>query len=522
MKKTMQRSMQIYDTTLRDGTQSKDINLTVKDKLSIVELLDSAGIDYIELGWPGSNPKDMETFLKASALKLKHSKISAFCSTRRKDITADQDPNLNAAIISKAKIACIFGKTWLNHITNQLKTTPKENLTAIKDSISYLKKHMQEVFYDAEHFFDGYKDNSKYALECIRVASESGADVIVLCDTNGGCLPDEIKKIVKEVRSFLPKAKLGIHCHNDSGCAVANSLICAKDITQIHGTINGFGERTGNADLCQIIPALHLKLDIKTNFMLNNLNRISEFVYTLANMKETPNQPYVGKNAFSHKGGIHVDAISKGAIYEHIDPSLVGNKREIILSDLSGSANIVEILKEYGIKVDKKSENVKAMLQEVKEMEKKGYNIADIEAEKFLLVNRHFIKRCPFTVLDWKISTEFKNGKETSVCRLNGKSKEKKYEMEASVDAGPVDAGYQALKNLIGTKHPEIRNIKLVNYKVMIAEDKGPESSVRVYIEFKNHDIEFATIGVSQNIIEASMVAIEKGFNYYLLKNNLN
>jgi 2-isopropylmalate synthase len=518
----MVKSMKIYDTTLRDGTQNKEINLTARDKLSIIEILDDAKVDYIELGWPGSNPKDMEAFLEADKMKLSHSKISAFCSTRRKNVLASEDNNLKAVIASKAKVACMFGKTWIDHISKQLGITPEENLEAIRDSITFLKENKLDVFYDAEHFFDGYKDNKKYALECLRVAFDAGAEVVILCDTNGGCLPDEIKTIVQDVKQNFMNKKLGIHCHNDSGCAVANSLIAANLLDQIQGTINGFGERAGNADLCQIIPGLELKLGIQTNFILKKMKEVSEKVYILSNQKDLPNQPYVGKNAFAHKGGIHVDAISKGAVYEHVNPKSVGNERNVVLSDLAGTANIVEVLRKYSLNVDKNDERVREMLSEVKELEKKGYDIGDIEAEKYLLVNKHFLNKETFKILGWKITMKKENGNEVSECCLDVNIKGNLETAKAKVNGGPVDSAYGALSNVLKRMYKNVENIRLINYKVMIAEDKGPESSVRVYIEFKEGEEEFACIGVSTNIIEASIEAIEKAFRYYILKKYLN
>lgn len=512
--------MKIYDTTLRDGTQNKEIRFTVKDKLSILELLDKCKVDYAELGWPGSNPKDMEAFKEASKNKYQHIKIAAFCSTRRKDINAEEDPNLKAVIESKATVATVFGKTWLDQVAKQLRATPEENLKAIEDSIKFLKKHCNEVFYDAEHFFDGYKDNKEYALKCLSTASKAGANALVLCDTNGGCLPQEILKIVNNVKKEFPKEKIGIHCHNDSGCAVANSIVASELLDQIQGTINGFGERAGNADLCQIIPSLVLKQGIRINFNLKKLKEASDRVYMLANIKENHHQPFVGKNAFAHKGGIHVDAISKGAVYEHIDPELVGNKREIVLSDLSGTANIVEVLKEFDIEADKKDPRVKEMLDELKDLEKKGYDIQDLKAEKFLLAYKHFMAKDLLFKVDrenWKITTGRKKGSEFSQATMRAVIDNIQHEATLPVhEQGPVDSAYEALKSLISLKYKEIKDIKLSNFKVMIAEDKGAESSVRVYIEFKTNDDEFGTTGVSTNIIEASIEAIVKGFRYFL------
>jgi 2-isopropylmalate synthase len=518
--------MIIYDTTLRDGTQSKEVNLTVKDKLSILKLLDESKIDYAELGWPASNANEMEIFKEANKLKLKHTKISAFCSTRRKNLKASEDPNLKAVLESQAKTACMFGKTWLNHISNQLKITPKENLEAIKDSIIFLKRHDIEVIYDAEHFFDGYKDNKEYALNCLDTAFKAGASTVVLCDTNGGCLPQEIEKILKKIGKLYPAEKLGIHCHNDSGCATANSLIAIQHINHIQGTINGFGERCGNADLCQIVPGLELKLKIKTNLELKKLKKLSDMVYVLSNLKENPSQPYVGKNAFAHKAGTHVDAISKGAICEHIIPECIGNKRDIVLSCLSGSANIVSILESYGLSVNKNDSGVKNMLEEMKSLDSKGYDISDLDAEKYLLIHKHFINKDNIIEVDatnWKISTGRVNGKEFAECKISGKLENKKYNAHVKVlNNGPVDSAYKALKKIISHKYPEIKNVNLVNFKVMIAHDKGVESSVRVYIQFKNHVEEFGTTGVSTNIIEASIEAITKGFRYYLAKKKHN
>jgi 2-isopropylmalate synthase len=521
----MKQKMKIYDTTLRDGTQSKDVNLTVRDKLEFVRVLDDFGVDYIELGWPGSNPKDMECFLEASKMKLKNAKIVAFGATRRKGIKAEEDGNLKAILHSKAPTATIFGKSWIEHVEKQLATTPEENLKAIYDSIAFLKKNKLDVFYDAEHFFDGFKDNKKYALNCLKKAAEAKADCIVLCDTNGGTLPNEVVEIVGQVKRFFKENKiktgLGLHFHNDSDCAVSNSLIVANEAEQIQGTINGVGERAGNANLCSILPALMLKMKISTNIKLKKLKDVSDTLNILANLKPHNNQPYVGDNAFSHKGGIHVDALSKGVFYEHINPELIGADRVVVLSDLSGSANIVEVAKKFGHKVNKKDPRVQKMLEEVKRLEKKGYDIGDLEAEQFILTEKYFGENKPiFEIEDLKIISEERDGKDYNECVLVGKVDGKQREVVAPVKGkggGPVDATYRALKKMLATNYKDIEDISLINYKVMIAEDVGAESSVRVYIEFKNHNKEWATIGVNTNILMASLEAIKKGFRYYLL-----
>ena len=517
--------MKIFDTTLRDGCQSANVNFSVRDKIEIVKALDDFGVDYIELGWPASNKKEMDVFLEASKLKLKNAKIVAFGSTRRLNIKASEDANLRAILNSKAKVACIFGKTWLEHVEMQLKAKPEENLKAIKESIEFLKNNKLEVIYDLEHFFDGFKDNKKYAFACLKEAALAKADYLVLCDTNGGSLVKEVEGILSEVNDFLKnkklKVKLGVHFHNDSGLGVANSLVSLDyGIEVIQGTVNGLGERAGNADLCQIIPNLMLKEKVKVEkIKLKELTRVSDLVYTLANIKPNKSQPFVGKHAFLHKGGVHVDAIMKGASYEHINPVLVGNERGIVLSDLSGKANIVEVLKKFKISVSKNNVNVKKMLNKLEELEKKGYGIGSLPAEQFLLKEEFFGKKGKvFSIRTWKIVSEQRNG-EFSECVLTGNVNGKEVEVVAPVRGGPVDAVYHALKKMIGSLHKEIEKVQLVNYKVMIAEDKGAESSVRVYIEFKSNGEEWGTVGVSTNILEASLEAIEKGFRYYILKN---
>ncbi len=512
--------IKIYDTTLRDGTQSANVNFSVHDKLEIAKALDEYGVDYIELGWPGSNPKDTECFLTAENLKLT-SKIVAFCSTRRVGIEAENDATLRAVVESRAKTAAVFGKSWLDHVRLQLKSTPDENLQLIKSSVEFLRKSNLEVIYDAEHFFDGFRDDESYALETLQAAYTGGAVCLVLCDTNGDSLPSDIESAVIKTNQFLVdadmKVELGIHCHNDRGLALANSLKAVElGITHVHGTINGFGERTGNLDLCQFIPNLAGRMNFHTNIKLENTKKVSDMVYLLANVKPNKSQPFVGKNAFSHKGGIHVDAISKGARYECMPPELVGNKREIILSDLSGRANILEVLRGLGIECNKNDERVKKMLSEVEIMTKKGYDIGIMEAEKFLLAMSFFGNDPePILIKEWHVSSENK-GTEHSECRIIGEIMGEPTEVVSSVRGGPVDAIYTAIKTIVQGKYPAAKGISLENYKVMIAEEKGASSSVRTFIEFKDNGDEWATAGVSENILEASLEAIKKGFAFYL------
>lgn len=521
--------MEIYDTTLRDGTQCRDVSLNVGDKLQIVKILDDFGIDYIELGWPGSNPVDKEVFTKVKKLKLKHSKIVAFSSTKKTDLKPEKDLNLKAVLDTKVKYANLFGKTWPQHIKKQLKTTKEKNLKSISDSLKYLTENGLKVFFDAEHFFDGYREDKTYALKVLESASKAGAINLILCDTNGGILPDHAKKIVKEVRQYLDKRKiktpLGVHFHNDSETAVANTLIVTDYVTQIQGTINGIGERTGNANLCSIIPGLMLKKNIKTNCNLKTLTEVSNKVNILTNLDNKKDQPYVGKYAFTHKGGVHVDALNKGANYEAIEPKQVGNKRDIVLSDLSGTANIVEVAKKFGIKVNKKDPRVKAMLKEVKELEKKGYVITDLKAEQYLLTKKHFGKyKTIFDIEDVKFLSEVRDSKDYNevvlVGKVDGKNREVVFPVKGG-KGGPVDAAYKCLRKMIATNYKNIQEVTLVNYKVTIHEDKGHESSVRVYIGFKNHGEEWACVGVNTNILKASLESIEKGFRYYMLKNRV-
>ncbi|PLW80502.1 citramalate synthase [Candidatus Woesearchaeota archaeon] len=517
--------IEIYDTTLRDGTQSPDVNLTLHDKIEFVKSLDEFGVDYIELGWPGSNLKDMETFLKVSELDLKNSKISAFGSTRRKNIKAEEDSNLKAIIESKAKVSSIFGKSWDDHVIKQLKCSLDDNLISIEESIRFLTDKGIEVFFDAEHFFDGFKNNKEYALKTLKAAYDGGAKCLVLCDTNGGTSVRDTDMILDEVNLFLKSEKLniglGVHIHNDSGLAVSNSIISVdKGVKHIQGTLNGFGERCGNADLCQIIPNLMIKKQYETNVKLSSLKSISDLAYTLSNNKPIRNQPFVGDNSFAHKGGIHVDAISKGASYEHIDPSLVGNKRSIILSDLSGKANIIEVLKGFNLDdIDKNDKRIVDMLKKVENMEKKGYDIGDIDAEKFLLMKQFFDSDKDFFILDsWRIISSYEKGIEKSDCLVIGSINGKKCEVVAPILGGPVDAAYNAMKKFLATSYKNLDCIHLVNYKVRIAEDKGESSTVRVFIEFACGNRSFATVGVNSNILVASFEAIEKAFKYYLFQ----
>ena len=513
--------LKIFDTLLRDGCQSAEVNFSIRDKIELVKHMDSFGVDYIELGWPAANKKEMETFREAAKLSLKTSSIVAFGSTRKKDIPAAEDRNLQGIVESKATVACIFGKTWIDHIEKQLSTTPEKNLEAIRESITFLRSKGLEVLYDLEHFFDGYKDNKKYALRCIEAAASAGASHVIPCDTNGGTLPGEVKEILREVFAFIRAkefdVKVGVHFHNDSGLGVANSLIGAEEgVSMIQGTINGLGERAGNADLCQIIPNLLLKMDLDLpNIQLENVSALSKKVDTLANMKEDHKKPFVGKHAFSHKGGIHVDAINKGASYEHINPITVGNKRDVVLSDLSGKANVLEVLKKFGVTIEKHDPKVEEMLSLVEEMEKHGYDMGALPAEQFLLKEKVHKTPMPLQIKSWEIRSE-EGDEEYAECSIKAKVRGQEKASSSRVSGGPVDAAFQAMNELVSTS----KEIEISNFKVVIVKDHAEKSAVRVYVEFSENAHVFGTVGISTNILKASIEAIEKGFNYWLLTRN--
>jgi len=516
----------VYDTTLRDGCQDPRLSMSNETKLEAVVLLDRFGVDYIELAWPVSE-NDIEFFKQAQGL-VKNSKIVVFSSTRKIKNTAEEDHLLNLALRTEADYVTLFGKTWKQHVEKQLKATPEQNLEAIADSVRYLKEKGKTVFYDAEHFFDGYKDDKDYALKCLDASIDAGASVVVLCDTNGGCLFDEITEITREVKQHLDekyqgKVELGVHCHNDTGCATANTIAAVQQgAGHIQGTVNGIGERAGNADLCTVLPNLVFKKGHSLNNRINlsGLKELSKDMYETVGLDSVSNQPYVGEGAFAHNGGIHVDAVIKGATYDHFDPSLAGNTSKFALSRNSGRATVVEIAKGFGYKTDKDDPKVKEMLAEVKEMNKQGYNFSILEAEHYLLTEKHFGNyEDIFVVDDWHI-TSMRN--KDSICKIWGKAHGQDAEALEDIKGGPVDAAYKAIKQMVGD--PRLDNVHLVHYGVEIPKSgsRGEASTVNVYITFKNKDKEWTTVGNDPNIIEASIEAISKGFRYYLLKNREN
>ncbi len=515
----------IYDTTLRDGSQAEGVNFSIEDKLRIIDRLDEFGIDYIECGWPGSNPKDTLLFEKLKKKQTHHAKIVAFGSTRRPGRKVQEDPQLENLSKSGAKVITIFGKSWDYHVTEALKTTLEENLQMVYESVAFLKEHVEEVIFDAEHFFDGYKRNPEYALEVLRSALEGGADWVVLCDTNGGTLPHEVYEITKRVIQAFPHAKVGIHAHNDADTGVANSLMAVlAGARQVHGTINGIGERTGNANLCSIIPNLQIKMGYRVlpDGRLQKLTELAHFVSEIANIPLPKNMPYVGSSAFTHKAGVHASAVMKRSdTYEHVDPHLVGNRRKVVVSDLSGRSNIVYKLREMGVNVDEKSPEVAKLVEKIKELEKEGYHFEAAEASFELLCKRHFgLVRDYFNLDAYRIliarrSTDPEPVSEATVRLYIGDVKEH----TAALGNGPVNALDRALRKALLEFYPNLRDVQLVDYKVRIVnESEGTSAKVRVLIESTDGNRTWGTVGVSENIIEASWIALTDSIIYKLMK----
>jgi len=521
--------LQIYDTTLRDGVQQEGISFSVEEKLSIVQRLDSLGVNFIEGGWPGSNSKDAEFFARAQRLKLAVSRIVAFGSTRRHNCKADEDSNLKALLEAGTEIVTIVGKSWDRQVTQVLDTTLTENLNMISDSINYIKSHGVQVFFDAEHFFDGYKANEEYALNVIATAVKAGAQCIVLCDTNGGTLPDYIAKTIKaiQVENSIP---LGIHAHNDAELAVASTLAAVQaGASQIQGTINGYGERCGNANLCSIIPNLKLKMGINciSNSQLANISDVSRYVSELANLPHLNRLPYVGPDAFTHKAGLHVSALMKWKdSYQHIDPKLVGNNPRVIISELSGKSNIIYKVKERGLPLPRGKEIVK-VLEQIKLLENQGFKYDSAEASFDLLIHRAQLEyRPPFELIDFMVVVE-KNRRPPSMIdkeKLLSEATIKvkvgdEIEHTAAEGDGPVNALDQALRKALMQFYPNLNAVTLTDFKVRILEETaGTASQIRVLIESSDGKEHWRTMGSSTNLIEASWLALSDSIEYWLLK----
>lgn len=508
--------MEIYDSTLRDGAQMRKISFSISDRLKIIKKLNEFGIDYIEAGNPGANPKERDFFSKIEELNLEYSKIVAFGSTRRVGIKVEEDTNINALVKAKTDFVCIYGKAWDFQVKEILKTTLQENLNMIESSIKFLIKNGKEVFFDAEHFFDGYKENEEYTLKVINTAINAGATRIILCDTNGGTLTNEIYEIVKKVCKQFKKVKFGIHCHNDMELAVANSLIAVDaGVSQIQGTINGFGERCGNANLCSIIPTLELKKNkkcLKNSENLSMITEVSRYVDEVANHISNPNNPYVGELAFTHKAGAHINAVNKNVkSFEHIDPDFVGNSRKKLISELAGKSAIYEIAQKYVPDISKRDERLAQSLKKIKELEKHGYQYEDAKSSVELIVAEKLNAYKRFiNIVYTKVVVE----REYSVAVVKVKIKDKE-KLSSAEGKGPVDAIDTALRKAIGKLYKNMLSIKLVDYKVRALDSsRGCEARVLVNIQTTNGKKQWNTVGVSTDIVSATTEALIDSIEY--------
>ncbi len=518
----------IYDTTLRDGTQGENINFSAKEKVKIAKKLDEIGVQYIEGGWPGSNHRDVQFFELAQTETFKQTRITAFGSTRKPGIRTEDDPNLQALIASNTPAVAIFGKSWPLHVETIMQNTRDENLAMIEESVAWLKSHDREVVYDAEHFFDGYKDDSDYAIQTLLRAAEAGADFLVLCDTNGGTLPFEIQKVVSELKQLLHskgcKARLGIHCHNDCGLAVANSIAAVDaGVSMVQGTVNGYGERCGNADITSIIPVLSVKMNRTTipKEKLGLLKTFSRYVSETANMIPLHSRPFVGKSAFAHKGGIHVNAVMKEPrAYEHMDPSIIGNKRRVLVSDMSGKSNVEYKAREFGVELGDQGKDTQEIVAEIKSMEDQGYQFDVADGSMKILLEKFTEQFKPHFDLDsFRISIE--KDKELA-CTSHAIIKiqvDGVDEITAAEGHGPVSALDNALRKALGRFYPDLNGMRLVDFKVRVIDGReGTAARVRVFIESRDNEETWTTIGVSEDIIEASWQALADSFQYKLAK----
>lgn len=525
----MSRSVQIYDTTLRDGTQGEGLSLSVQDKLLVARKLDELGVHYVEGGWPGSNPKDAEFFRQARGLALGHAVLTAFGSTCRPKGRPDSDTNLLALVEAGTPGVAIVGKSWDLHVTKVLETTLAENVRIIRESVAFLRSKGLKVFYDAEHFFDGFKANPGYALSTIQAAAEGGADCIVLCDTNGGSLPDQVSAVCRRAAETVG-TPLGIHAHNDGELAVANSLAAVSTgVSQVQGTINGYGERCGNANLCSVIPNLILKLGYACldDANLARLTEASRYISELANLAHNPQLPYVGASAFAHKGGLHVAATMKcEESYQHIDPALIGNFQRVLISELSGRGNITYKAQELGMGSLSKAKS-QAVLARVKELESKGFQFEGAEASfKLLLLRSAEDYQPPFELIDFLVVIEKhrRPARRTEEALAEAMVKVRVGDQEVHTAAegnGPVNALDLALRKALAEFYPAVNDVRLTDYKVRILnEGAGTEAQIRVLIESRAGDEVWNTVGSSTNVIEASWLALVDGLEYWLLKHN--
>ncbi len=517
------REVEILDATLREGQQCRGVNFTLDARIKIAEELDELGVHFIEAGWPAASPKDRAIFEKLSEIGFKNSKVAAFTMTRRKDISAEKDPSLNEVIRCGVDVAVVVGKSWSLHVREVLKTTLEDNLQIVADSIQHLRDHGLEVIFDAEHFFDGYKEDPEYALSVLKAAEEAGARTLVLADTNGGCLPHEIAGMVAEVSERV-RRPIGIHAHNDSGNAVANTLMAVvSGAAHAQVTVNGIGERTGNADLCQVVPNLELKLGIRTIKSgpegLKKLTKLSNLVYEFSGIPRNKYQPYVGEYAFAHKAGLHIDAVIKNRrAYEHVDPELIGNNRLLTISDLSGrSALITSLSGLLEMELDKTSEELSRMLEELKQLGLRDVSLDDATGTISLIFLKHFKKYKPkFEILEWaSLAGGGQDGpKAYGLVKVRI---DDKVRVEGGEGVGPVHAIDVALRKALEQEYPELKKVKLIDYRVILPEaERDTASLVRVFIRFTNGSEIWTTTATSTNIIEASFDALIQGLDYYL------
>jgi 2-isopropylmalate synthase len=514
--------IQIYDTTLRDGTQSEGFTLSGTDKIRIARRLDALGVAFIEGGWPGSNPKDVEFFKRACEMEWETARITAFGATCHAGSAPEDDANIRALLDARTEVVTIFGKTWGLHVTDVLKTTLEENLRIIEGSVAYLVAQGKRVIYDGEHTFDGYKADPAYALETFQAAVRGGAEMIVLCDTNGGAMPWEVTEVTRTTQTALGGIPLGIHTHNDGGVAVANTLAAVREgAVQVQGTINGVGERCGNANLCTIIPDLELKLDLRClpEGSLSRMYELSHFVSEVANVTPDEHMAYVGKSAFAHKGGVHVTSMRRNdRSYQHIDPSLVGNKMRVVVSDLSGRGNIISKAEEHGVQVEQ-SGDVAEVLSDVKELESQGFSFEAAEASVAMMLKRQQSEyKPPFELVDFFVNVEHRDKRGTFAeatvkVRVNGEILH-----TAAEGNGPVNALDIALRKALQPTYPELASFHLADYKVRILDgENGTEATTRVLIDTQNGTKRWSTVGASGNIIEASWRALADSVEYGLM-----
>ena len=514
--------VRLYDTTLRDGAQMEGVSLSVEDKLRILRRLDEFGFHYVECGYPASNPKDAEFFRRLAGVDLARAVPVAFGATRRAMIDTEKDRGLEELLRAETPAVCVVGKTWELHVRTALRTQLDENLFMIADTVDFLKRHGREVIYDAEHFFDAYKSNPRYAVQTVKAAVEAGADWVCLCDTNGGTLPWELREMVREARGEIA-APLGIHAHNDGECAVANSLVAVEEgAVMVQGTVNGYGERCGNANLCSIIPALVLKMGVPavSRERLAGLTELSHFVSEIVNIKPDSHQPYVGQKAFAHKGGMHVSAVTREPeTYEHIRPELVGNTQHIEVSELSGKSTIIIKGKELGRDLSRNPEKVQEILEMIKEMEHKGYHFEAADGSFELLMRRHLgMHKVFFRLESFRVIMEKReDGKVVTEATIKVHVRGKRI-IATGEGNGPVNALDNALRLAIGRAYPELDDIDLEDYKVLILNpEKATAAITRVLIESGDGEKTWGTIGVSENIIEASWQALVDSIEYGLL-----